>query len=122
MPVKFDEYGEGQGRMDLSEGTNARRILSFLAAHPGLGFTPKEIHEETGVPRGSVGATLKRLEEQGLVRHKGNYWAAANDDRLASYFGAKLGMDAIEDRFGDDYYGQNPDWAEDLPDLGSDEE
>ena len=44
------------------------------------------------------------------------------DDRIASFVASKLGMQAVEDRFGDDYYGQNPGWADDLPDLDADEE
>lgn len=118
MPVEFGSYEPSRGRLDLSEGTNAGTILAFLADHPGLGFSPKEIHEATGVARGSVGPTLRRLAEHGLVDHKGDYWAVADDDRLARIVGVALSMDAVEERLGDDWYGRNPDWADDLPDLG----
>lgn len=118
MPVDFEAYDPSQGRLDLAEGTNAHRILSFLSEHSGLGFTPKEISEATGVARGSVGPTLRRLAEHGFVRHKGEYWAAVDDDRLAAIVGVALSMDAIEARLGDDWFGRNPDWADDLPDLG----
>ena len=118
MPVDFESYDPSQGRIDLDEGTNARRILSFLAEHAGVGFAPKEIHEATGVARGSVGPTLRRLAEHGLVRHKGEYWAAVDDDRLVAIASVALSMDAAEEQLGDDWYGQNPDWADDLPDLG----
>lgn len=115
MPVTFDEYDPDRGRIDLSEGTNAHAILSFLADHPDLGFTPKEIHERTDVPRGSVGTTLGRLQEHGLVRHRGDYWAIAPDDRLAAVEGLALSAAAMADR--DDWYGRTDDWADDLPDL-----
>jgi len=118
MPVDFEAYDPSQGRMDLAEGTNARRVLAFLAGHPDVGFTPKEIHEATGVARGSVGPTLRRLAEHGLVRHKGDYWAATEDDRLAAIASVALSMDAVRERFDDDWYGRNPDWADDLPDIG----
>lgn len=118
MPVDFEAYDPDQGRIDLADGTNAHRILSFLVDHADLGFTPKEIHEATGVARGSVGPTLRRLAEHGFVRHKGEYWAAVADDRLASIAGVALAMDAVEERFGDDWYGRHPDWADELPDLG----
>lgn len=118
MPVEFGSYDPAQGRLDLSEGTNARTVLAFLADHPGVGFTPKEIHEATGVVRGSVGPTLRRLARHGLVEHKGDYWAVADDDRLAAITGVALSMDAVEGRSGTDWYGRNPDWADDLPDLG----
>jgi DNA-binding transcriptional ArsR family regulator len=119
MPVEFESYDPGQGRLNLSEGTNARTILSFLAQHPETGFTPKEIHEATDVARGSVSPTLQRLAEWGLVRHKGEYWAIAPDDRLGAVAAMLTGLEAIDDRYGDDSYSRNDDWAEDLPDLDS---
>lgn len=78
MPVEFDEHEPTSGDLDwaVDPGSNAHVILSFLAEHPETGFTPKEIHERTEIPRGSVGTTLRRLEERGLVRHKEPYWAA----------------------------------------------
>ncbi len=121
MPVDFDTHSLEEGRVDLTEGTNAREILSFLLAHPGVGFTPAEIHERTGVARGSINPTLSRLEAVGLVRHKGDYWAASEDDRLAAASASLLGIDAVEDDYSDDWYASNSDWADDLPDL-SDEE
>ncbi|MFC6763571.1 MarR family transcriptional regulator [Natrinema soli] len=117
MPVDFREYSADQGRIDLTEGTNARTLLSFLLEHQGIGFTPAELHEEAGVARGSVSPTLSRLEQAGLVRHEGNYWAAAEDDRLAAASASIVGLATVEEDYGDDWYGQNPDWAEDLPDL-----
>lgn len=122
MPVEFESYDPSRGRLNVSEGTNAGKILAFLAENPDLGFTPREIHESTEVARGSVGPTLRRLAEHGLVRHKGDYWAAAAEDRLAAIAGTALSMDAVDERLGDDWYGQNPDWADDLPDLGERDE
>ena len=118
MPVDFESYDPSRGRIDLDEGTNAHRILTFLVDHAGVGFTPKEIHRATGVARGSVGPSLRRLAEHGFVRHKGEYWAAADDDRLASLASVALSIDAVEGRYGADWYGRTPDWADDLPDLG----
>lgn len=77
MPVKFDEYEAASEDVDwaIDPDSNAYVILSFLAEHPETGFSPAEIHEATDIPRGSVGTTLRRLEERGLVRHKEPYWA-----------------------------------------------
>lgn len=119
MAVPFDSYDPSSGRLDLSDGTNAHAILSFLAENPDIGFTPKEIHERTGVARGSVGTTLSRLEEHGLVRHKGEYWAAAEDDRLGAAAAMTLSMDAAD--LEADRYAEDDGWAEDLPDLDADE-
>ena len=116
MAVPFDKYDPEAGRIDLSDGTNAHAILTFLAENPELGFTPKEIHEETGVSRGSVGTTLSRLENHGLVRHKGEYWAIAEDDRLGAVAAMELSMDTFEDA-DSDRYAEDDKWAENLPDL-----
>lgn len=120
MPVKFDEYdpADANGRMlDLDEGTNAHTILTFLVEHREYGFTPKEIHVATGVARGSVSPTLRRLSDHGLVRHKGTQWAAAADDRIAAYQGMHLSLEAVADRYADDWYANNPGWEDEIEDL-----
>jgi DNA-binding transcriptional ArsR family regulator len=108
MPVDFEAYtpDEDEGIRPV-EGSNALAILRFLAAEPGVGFTPKEVAEATGLPRGSVGPTLSRLEASDLVRHKEPYWAIAEDDRLGAYAAMLHGLESAEDEFGDDDWG---DW------------
>ncbi|AUX09403.1 TrmB family transcriptional regulator [Halalkaliarchaeum desulfuricum] len=117
MPVDFETHEPGNPRVDLSEGTNARRLLEFLLKTPTVGYTPAELAKETGIPRGSIGPTLKRLESVGLVRHKEPYWAAAEDDRIAAATAAFLGVEAVADTYSDDWYAENDGWAEELPDL-----
>lgn len=113
MPVEFEAYNPDEDAagttIRLTAGSNPYRILRFLADHPEQGFTPKEISDETDVPRGSVGTTLARLEDHELVRHKQPYWAIGEDDRLAAYAGTLHGLDAAADRFGDEDWG---DWEE----------
>lgn len=86
MPVEFAAYDPQPTdfRWMRDPDSNPYRIVRFLGRHPETGFTPKEIAEATDVPRGSVGTTLSRLEEQGLVRHKEPYWAIVEDDRVAA--------------------------------------
>lgn len=104
MPIDIDHLdGEPTGVLDLQAGKQPARILRFLMANDDKAFTQTEIHEATGIKRGSVGSALSRLEERGLVRHRGRYWGIAEDDRLASY--------AAQTRAGsvsttDDYYDQ----------------
>ena len=106
MPVEFEDYRESSEDdgfdWTLREGSNAHTILSFLAEHPEQGFTPKEIHEATGVARGSVGKTLQRLEERQLVRHAEPYWAIGDDDRIGAYLGLGMlsSLDAVVEREG----------------------
>jgi len=121
VPVDFETHEPGNPRVDLSEGTNARRLLEFLLQTPTVGYTPAELADETGIARGSVGPTLQRLESAGLVRHKEPYWAAAEDERIAAATASFLGIEATATSDSDDWYAQNDGWAEELPDL-SDEE
>ena len=86
MPISIDQFDEEPADvLDIQEGTQPYRVLQFLATHSEQAFTQTEIHEATGIKRGSVGAVLSRLDDRGLVRHRGRYWAVAEDDRLASY-------------------------------------
>jgi len=109
MPIRFDTYDEEAGRMDLSEGSNAHAILTFLAARPDQGFMPTEIHEATDIAYGSVGPTLKRLEERELVQHKAPYWSIGHGDHLSMYAGTRSTVEAIEERFGPE---DPDDWLE----------
>lgn len=103
VPISIDRFDEESDEtLDIQEGTNPHAILTFLAENPQQAFTQTEIHEATNVVRGSVGTTLSRLEDRGLVRHRGRYWAVAEDDRLASY-AAQTGASSASTT--DDYYG-----------------
>ncbi len=97
MPIQFDEYEAASGEHDwaIDPDSNAYAILAFLADHPETGFTPAEIHEATGVPRGSVGTTLDRLDDRDLVRHKEPYWAA-NRQGIEAYEAVLRGLEAVE--------------------------
>ncbi|WP_435147648.1 helix-turn-helix transcriptional regulator [Halobaculum sp. P14] len=102
MPISIDHFDEEPADiLDLQEGTQPYRILQFLAENSEQAFTQTEIHEATDIKRGSVGAALSRLEDRGLVRHRGRYWAIAEDDRLAAYAAQ---MNASSASTTDDYY------------------
>lgn len=86
MPISIDRFEEDPVEvLDIAEGTHPARILRFLVEHDDQAFTQSEIAGGTDISRGSVGGALTRLEDRGLVRHRGRYWAIAEDDRLASY-------------------------------------
>jgi predicted transcriptional regulator of viral defense system len=103
MPINIDRFDEEPTEvLNLQEGTQPYCILQFLAEHDDKAFTQTEIHEATDIKRGSVGAVLSRLEDRGLVRHRGRYWAIGEDDRLASYAAQTQASSASTT---DDYYG-----------------
>jgi hypothetical protein len=113
MPVDFESYHPN----DLpGEGTNGRQIIIYLAQHPELGFTPSELADELEIPRGSVGTTLRRLGDRGLVRHKGDYWAI-NVEAYDAQSASEIGLRAVADQFEGDYYDEHPNWDADLPDI-----
>lgn len=104
MPINIDQIDEGPTEvLDLQAGTQPYRILQFLAENNDKAFTQAEIHDAMDIKRGSVGAVLSRLADRGLVRHRGRYWAIAEDDRLASYAAQRNASSASTN---DDYYGE----------------
>ncbi|QPV61770.1 MarR family transcriptional regulator [Halosimplex litoreum] len=103
MPIdveEFEESPEAELRAGGNGPTNGERVLAFLAAHDDQAFTPKEIRGATDVARGSVGVVLSRLEDRGLVRHRGEYWAIAPDADIDAALTSVHVARAASDRFG----------------------
>ena len=81
MPIDRDRFEHlTADALDLAPGTNAYAVVSFLADAPDRAFTRAEVRDGAGIPDGSVGPTLSRLAEEGLVEHRGRYWALGPDD------------------------------------------
>ena len=110
MPIDIERFESDPEEELQSQGsTNAEVILSLLATSPEQAYTPKEIHEATDVPRGSVGVVLSRLEDRDLVRHKGNYWAVAADENVGQTLNSMRTANTVTERFGP----EDPDeWGE----------
>jgi len=106
MPIDIKRF-EKDPVEELRTGgqTNAEEILSFLASSPDQAYTPKEIHEATGVARGSVGVVLSRLEDRGLVRHRGEYWAIDDAEDTEKTLNAMATARTATDQLGP----ENPD-------------
>lgn len=101
MPIDIERFEHGSEEELRAGGpTNAERVLAFLGSNPDQAYTPKEIHEETGVARGSVGVVLSRLEERGLVRHRGDYWAIADVEEIDTTLTAMGTARAVTERLG----------------------
>ena len=117
MPIDIERFEtDPEEELNAQGRTNAAEILSFLASSPDRAYTPKEIHEATGLPRGSVGVVLSRLEDRGLVRHRGEYWAIANDEAVEKILSSMRAARTAIGRFGPD----DPDeWG---PGVEDDEE
>jgi hypothetical protein len=101
VPIDIEQFEESStDELRASGRTNAEEILTHLAANPEKAFTPKEIHEATGVARGSVGVVLSRLGERDLVRHRGEYWAIADTEDVAKTVSAMETARSATERFG----------------------
>ena len=86
MPIDIEAFESSpEERLQQTESTNADRVMRFLAANPNQAFTQSEIRHATDVKSGSISVVLSRLENRGLVRHKGIYWALGEADELAAY-------------------------------------
>ena len=116
MPVRTDDLEAGRS-LPVSPGTNAHELLAVLVDHSDLAFSAGELAELTTVPEGSVSKTLSRLADRDLVRRIDGYWAAT-DEVTAERVASLASLEAIADRYGDDRYGRDDEWAEELPDLG----
>jgi hypothetical protein len=107
VPISRDEFQtltEDRSRPDLAPDTTQGTLYRFLLAHPDKAFRQREIVEETDVPRGSVGPTLARLEEHGLLDHRGHYWTIADTEHAVDT-AATLGTAAAtarDDGFSDE--------------------
>lgn len=103
MPIDIETFESSTpDRLQHSGETNADRVMRFLAAHPDQAFTQSEIRDATDVNAGSISVVLARLEDRGLVRHKGNYWALGGDDDVAAYTSMLESTRAANDRFGEE--------------------
>jgi hypothetical protein len=115
MPISRDEFEHGSaGSIPFGPGTQPRTVLQFLLKHPETAYTQTELADATGIQRGSLGTVLSRLESHDLVRHRDRYWIIADDDRLASVSAASVGLRSVAETHDDDWYAQNPDWADDF--------
>lgn len=118
MPISSDRFDHLDDDVPtFEEGTNAFDVLRFLHDHPDQAFKQGEIADRTDVPVGSISVVLSRLKDLGVVEHKGKYWRAAPDDRLASLEAMLISQETIADRYGDDEFDKDK-WLEHAFDEG----
>lgn len=113
MSIHIDEFDE-KSEAELADMTNGERVIRFLVHNDDRAFKPAKIAEQTGVNRNSIGNVLARLEDRGLVRHKGPYWAIIDDEeRLESFDSYRRTTAALDERLGEE---DPEEWAEHAPD------
>jgi len=108
MPISKDEFRsideDGPSLPDLAPDTTQGAVYRFLLEHADQAFRQREIVDAVDVPAGSVGPTLKRLEEYGLVEHRDQFWAIADAEHAVSSAGVHgaATADGIDGGFSDD--------------------
>lgn len=102
MSIDIDQFDESSPE-ELEELTNPERVLVFLYEHRDRAWKATEIASRTGVDENSIHPVLSRLEERGLVRHKGPYWAITDDtDRLRRAYDAHRATRLFDDLYGEE--------------------
>lgn len=99
MAIDIDTF-ENTPEENLRELSNPEKVIGFLLANDDTAFKAVEIAERTGVKENSIHAVLGRLEDRELVRHKGDYWAIGDPERLESFGRYRRATERLNDRFG----------------------
>jgi len=108
MPISKDEFhgidDDDPPQPDLSPETTQGAVYRFLLANADHAFRQREIVGTVDVPAGSVGPTLKRLEDHGLVEHRDRFWAIADSEHAVAAAGhqSAAAADAVDGGFDDD--------------------
>ena len=108
MPISKDEFQsideDGPSLPDLAPDTTQGAVYRFLLEHADQAFRQREIVNAVDVPDGSVGPTLKRLEEHGVVEHRDRFWTIADAEHAvasAGMYGAATAYE-LDGGFSDD--------------------
>jgi hypothetical protein len=123
MPVKLAARDDPDTTFPVKPNTNEACALRYLVMHEGYGFSPAELAEETDIPTGSAPKTLQRLLEKEIIKQTtdGYYYAPPEQiEQLRSYLTSIQSLGTLHATFGEDWYEQTPEWADGLPDLGTD--
>ena len=80
MPIDIDEF-EAASENELREREKPLReaVIEFLAYNPGMAYSREEIQSSLEVDAINLLHQLSSLEREGVVRHKGRFWAIAED-------------------------------------------
>ncbi|MDG5817417.1 helix-turn-helix domain-containing protein [Natronococcus sp. A-GB7] len=85
---------------ELRELSNPEKVLQFLIANDDQAFKATEIAERTEINRNSISTVLGRLEDRDLVRHKGEYWAIGDRERIRSFDRYRRATERLNERYG----------------------
>jgi len=102
MPIpkeEFESIEDDESLPDLSPDTTQGKIYRFLLENDDKAFRQREVVENVDVPEGSVGPTLTRLKNHGLVEHRGKFWSISDGEHAVVSAGL-LSARAVDERDG----------------------
>lgn len=99
MSIDIDTF-ENTPEEELRELSNPEKVLQFLLANDDRAFKAAEIADRADVNENSIHTVLNRLEERDLVRHKGEYWAIGDRERIQSFDRYRRATRRLNDRYG----------------------
>ncbi|QSW97985.1 TrmB family transcriptional regulator [Haloterrigena alkaliphila] len=99
MSIDIETF-ETTPEADLRELSNPEKVLQFLLANDDRAFKATEIAARTDVNENSIHTVLSRLEKRELVRHKGDYWAIGDQDRIRSFDRYRRATERLNERYG----------------------
>ncbi len=98
---------------DLRELSNPEKVLQFLIANDDKAFKATEIAAGADVNENSISTVLGRLEDRDLVRHKGEYWAIGEVERIRSFERYRRATERLNERYGSE---DKAEWRAHAPD------
>lgn len=114
MAIDIETF-ESTPESELRELTNPEKVLQFLVANDDKAFKAAEIADGADVNENSISTVLTRLEDRGLVRHKGEYWAIGEPERIRSFEKYRRATERLNDRYGSE---DKDEWRRFAPDEG----
>lgn len=109
MSIDINRFDESSPE-ELEEISNPELVLRFLWENRDRAWKAKEIARRTDINENSIHPVLSRLEDRGLVRHKGTYWAITDDrNRLQQAFDIHRANQLFNDLYGEE---DRDEWIE----------
>ena len=100
--IDIDEF-ENADADEFEERNDTERIVLFLDNHDDRAWKAATIAEQLGLDTDAVSATLSRLKQRGLVRHKRPYWAITDDEeRLQSAYRLHRHYETAGEQYGEE--------------------
>lgn len=108
MPIYLEKHDP---ELNLRPGTTKSDIVAYLYQNPEWGFSPKDLDEDIGIPRGTATTTLARLYEEEYIgkTDDGYYHALPERDDLQRYV---VNLDQVNRMFAHHRGTDEPDPAE----------